>query len=81
MRHKVMLYSNGIGPIQNKHNYAKIKNTLDKVELITLREDSSKKELEKIGVNNSNIIITADPAFTLKPTTDETTDNILLKWG
>lgn len=78
---KVMLYSNGIGPIQNKHNYAKIKNTLDKVELITLREDSSKKELEKIGVNNSNIIITADPAFTLKPTTDETTDNILLKMG
>lgn len=80
-RTKVMLYSNGIGPIQNKRNYRKVKKILDKVDLITLREQSSKDELEKIGVSNPNVIVTADPAFTLKPTNDETVNKILRKMG
>lgn len=78
---KVMLYANGIGPVHNKHNYSKIRKTLDGVDLITLRENSSKLELEKIGVNNSNIMITADPAFTLEPASIEKTDSILNEVG
>lgn len=82
VRHtKVMLYSNGIGPIQNKHNFRKVKRILDKVDLITLREQSSKDELDKLGVSNPNIIVTADPAFTLKPTNAETVNKILRKMG
>lgn len=82
LRHtKVMLYSNGIGPIHNKHNYPKVKKALDKVDLITLRERSSEEELEKIGVDNPNISVTADPAFTLKPTSDETVNRIMRKIG
>lgn len=77
----VMLYANGIGPIQNKHNYKKICKSLDKVNLITLREESSKHELQKIGVNNPNILVTADPAFTLEPISLEKTDNILNQIG
>lgn len=78
---KVMMYANGIGPVKNKHNYAKIKAALSDVDLITLREESSESELKKIGVKNDNIMITADPAFTLKPTTDETVNSILIKTG
>ncbi len=78
---KVMLYSNGIGPIENKRNYGKIKDALDRADLITLRESSSVDELKKIGVTNPNITVTADPAFTLRPTTDENTDSILIKTG
>lgn len=78
---KVMLYSNGIGPIRNKHNYGKIKSVLNNVDLITLREESSREELYKMGVTNPNVKVTADPAFTLKPTTDETVDALLMKSG
>lgn len=78
---KVMLYANGIGPIQNKRNYKKVRKVLNKVDLITLREQSSKNELERLGVTNPNIIVTADPAFTLKPTSDETVIKLLRKIG
>ncbi len=78
---KVMLYSNGIGPILNKRNYPKIRKVLDRVECITLRERSSLAELEKIGVRNQNITVTADPAFTLTPAADDAVDEILQKSG
>lgn len=78
---KVMLYANGIGPIQNKHNYTKVRKALDEAELITLREQSSADELKAIGVRNSNIMVTADPAFTLKATSDETVNRIMRKMG
>lgn len=76
---KVMLYANGIGPINNKRNYKRIRKVLDKVDLITLREESSKKELEAIGVVNPNVIVTADPAFTLAPVDDDIVDGLLSK--
>lgn len=78
---KIMLYANGIGPIQNKRNYPKVRKALNKVDLITLREQSSVDELKKIGVTNPNILVTADPAFTLKPTNDETVNRIMRKIG
>ena len=78
---KVMLYSNGIGPILNKRNYAKIRQTLNRAECITLRENSSLEELERIGVSNPNTMVTADPAFTLQPAGDDIVDNILKSCG
>ncbi len=77
----VMLYANGIGPILNHRNYPRIRHALGKAELITLREKSSLDELKKIGVENPKITVTADPAFTLRPTTEETADEILKESG
>lgn len=74
---KVMLYANGIGPITNPHNHKKVKDTLNRVDLITLREHSSLNELQKIGVNQDKITVTADPAFTLMPVDDERVGEIL----
>ncbi len=63
---KVMLYSNGIGPLEKKSNIKKTRKILDKVSLITLRDERSLTELDNIGVKNNHVIVTADPALELK---------------
>lgn len=59
---KVMLYANGIGPIK-KENIKITKKILNKVDLITLREEMSLAELKKIGVDKPKILVTADSVF------------------
>ena len=59
---KVMLYANGIGPIK-KENFKITKRILNKIDLITLREELSLAELKKIGVDKPQIIVTADSVF------------------
>ena len=67
LKRKVMLYANGIGPLKSFKNIEKTKNILNEVDLITLRDENSQKELESIGVNKPEVHITADPAFLLEP--------------
>ena len=62
---KTMLYANGIGPITKKINRQLASKILNKVDVITLRDDKSDEELRSMGVTNPEIVITADPAFTL----------------
>ncbi|MCC8159715.1 MAG: polysaccharide pyruvyl transferase CsaB [Oscillospiraceae bacterium] len=62
---KVMLYSNGIGPLEKKRNIARTRKILDKVDLITLRDEHSYKTLREIGVTNERVKVTADPALDL----------------
>jgi len=67
LKKKVMLYANGIGPLTVFSNIEKTKNILNTVDLITIRDEKSFKELEHIGVNKPKIELTADPAFLLEP--------------
>lgn len=76
---KVMLYANGIGPLNSFKNIEKTKDVLNQVDLITLRDEKSQKVLEQIGVSAPEIRITADPAFLLKP--DLTGKDILSNYG
>ena len=62
---KVMLYSNGIGPLEKPNNIKKTRKILDRVDLITLRDERSLNTLKEIGVENKNVIVTADPALEL----------------
>lgn len=62
---KVMLYSNGIGPLEHKKNIRITKKILDKVNLITLRDNASYDTLRAIGIENKNVVVTADPALDL----------------
>lgn len=62
---RVMLYSNGIGPILREKNRILAANILNKVDLITLRDKNSADELKKLCVNKPPIIVTADAAFNL----------------
>ncbi len=62
---KTMLYANGIGPIIKKRDRKIASWILDRVDLITLRDDRSDEELKSLGVTRPKVIITADPAFTI----------------
>lgn len=62
---KVMLYSNGVGPVNGRFNKKLIKFVINKVDIITLRDEFSKDELIDIGVKKPEIHVTADPAFSL----------------
>lgn len=72
----VMVYANGIGPINGSINRLLTKRILNKVDLITLRDEDSKKYLEDMKVKNKNIYVTADPVFTLDPANESRIDDI-----
>lgn len=78
---KVMLYSNGIGPLERKKNIARTKKILDRVNLITLRDERSYKTLREIGIENKNVKVTADPALDLDIAEEEIGRRILLDEG
>ncbi len=75
----VMVYANGIGPINRSINRVLTRNILNKVDLITLRDEDSKIFLEELGVKNENVHVTADPVFNLKPTDRSMVIKILKK--
>lgn len=62
---KTMLYANGIGPIVKKTNRFLATKILNKVDIITLRDDKSDEELKSLGIKKPKVTITADPAFTI----------------
>ncbi|HCC07710.1 MAG TPA: polysaccharide pyruvyl transferase CsaB [Clostridiales bacterium] len=62
---KVILYSNGIGPIIGKFNLKLTSKIIDNVDVITFREESSKEFLEGIGVKKPKMLITTDAVFGL----------------
>ncbi len=62
----VMIYAQGIGPVNNLVNKKLMKWILNKVELITVRDNSSKELLENLGVVKPSIYVNSDPVFLLK---------------
>jgi len=77
----VMVYANGIGPINGKMNRFLTRRILNRVDLITLRDEESNLFLKDLGIKNKNIHVTADPVFTLEPTEEKSIDRILEKEG
>ena len=59
----VMLYANGIGPVDKPRNRRRVKKVVSRVDVITLREESSREELLRIGVSGPEMHVTADPVF------------------
>ncbi len=78
---KVMLYANGIGPINNSANHKKINRVLNRVDMITLRDTSSLDELSRFGVDKPQIKVTADPSFNLVPSGKDETAALLEENG
>ena len=75
-----MLYANGLGPISDK-NVPKVTRVLNKVDLITLRENISMNEIRRCKITKPRVEVTADPAFLLKPCSDERADELLKSFG
>lgn len=78
---KVMLYGNGIGPLERKSSRKLVCKYLNRVDIITLRDDQSDKLLSEIGVTKPKIVITADPAFTLNFTGKEKDTELFAQTG
>lgn len=77
----VMLYANGFGPVTSRVGRAACRWTLDRVTLITLRDQCSLRELEKLGVGRPPMLVTPDPVFLLEPAPREVVEGILRREG
>ena len=62
----VMLYAIGAGPLVDPAAQKAVRECLEHVEVITVRERSAQQALEEAGVHRE-ITVTADPALLLKP--------------
>ena len=67
----VMLYANGIGPVNKPANRRRVRRAVERAALVTLRDRSSAKELQEMGVTRSDLHVTADPVFNLPPASEE----------
>lgn len=78
---KVLIYSQGIGPINRKINRYLTQWILNKVDEITVRDEKSKEELLNMGVTNPSIYVTADPVINLPKGDLKLGEKILKKEG
>lgn len=76
----VMLYANGIGPVNNQKNRNNVAKILNKVDLITLRDELSLEEIKKMGVK-ANALVTADPALSMEGIDSKTSRELLENEG
>lgn len=81
LKKSVVLYAGSIGPFRNKFYEILGRYIINKVDLVTLREETSFEYLKKIGVNKPPMYVTADLAFALQPAPLERAKEILLSEG
>ena len=74
---KIFIYANGVGPVfGEKHEQAVVK-ALSLADRITFREPQSIDYVASLGFDRTKITLSADPALTLSPATNERIDYIL----
>lgn len=66
MNNKVVMLSQGIGPIINENSKKLLQSTLDLVDYITVRDRHSKEFLESIGMDKNKISLSTDPVINLR---------------
>lgn len=62
----VMLYAIGAGPLKDSSAQNLVRDVLNEVEVITVRERGAQSLLESVGVSRE-IVVTADPALLIRP--------------
>ncbi|MHC2994766.1 MAG: polysaccharide pyruvyl transferase CsaB [Candidatus Atribacteria bacterium] len=80
VRVPVMIYAQGIGPVSKQINKKLMKWILNKVDLITVRDNSSKELLENLGVVKPSICVNSDPSFLLRRKDTKDTIDIIDKY-
>lgn len=76
---KTMIYANGIGPLNKKSNRRLTKAVVNQVDVITLREELSYKEIQNLNIEKPRVFLTADPAVTIEAEVKEEIDEIFAK--
>lgn len=79
---KVMMYGCGIGPVIRPSNRRRTARVINRcVDIITLREPESREELKRLGVSGPEVILSADPALILSPSSDSETESAMISNG
>ncbi len=79
---QVDMYGCGIGPVAGKKNVNLVRRVLDSsVDMITLREPDSLRELTGYGVSGPQIRLSSDPALVLPPAGAQETERFLQSQG
>ena len=60
---RVMIYANGIGPIEREKNRIRAAEAVASADYISVREDASREELIRMGIPAERIHVSADPVF------------------
>ena len=79
---KVLMYGCGIGHVSRRRNRRIAARILDKnANIITLRDEISRRELSDMGVTRPDIRLSADPAMSLSPLPVQDADAFLERSG
>ncbi len=78
---KVMLYANGIGPVNKKINRRRVKAVINNVDYITLRDEDSYEELLKLGVKKPPKAVAADAVFSIADENQQKATELLERYG
>jgi colanic acid/amylovoran biosynthesis protein len=73
----IICYAQSMGPFKCRLSSLLAKHVLNKVDVISVREEISYNHLMEVGITKPSIYITADPAFLLEPVSTEVTSKIL----
>jgi colanic acid/amylovoran biosynthesis protein len=77
LKKPVVIWAQSLGPFRSKLTSWLVRFTLNRVALITVREEISLSHLRQLGVGAPPIHLTADPAFVLEPAPRERAKEIL----
>ncbi|MDU2063549.1 MAG: polysaccharide pyruvyl transferase CsaB [Sporomusaceae bacterium] len=77
----VMLYAQGIGPVQKPLARAVMRRIGNQVDLITVRDEGSREELVELGINKPPVYVTADPVLAMHPVDKQIGRTILRRYG
>ncbi len=77
LRKPVVICAQSVGPFRTRLTRFVAKFVINKVSLVTLREEVSEKYLRGLGINKPLVAVTGDFAFLLEPVSHEETSRLL----
>lgn len=78
---RVMIYSNGIGPVYGNGNIDKVKNALESADVITLRDGMTVEKAKRIGIDERRLALSYDPAVLLSPALPPLEKHAVMKYA
>jgi len=81
LRKKVLVFSQGIGPLKKDYNRKMFTRIINKVKMISVRDEISVEELKTLKIYKPEIMVTTDPVFMLQSMPEEVGRNILEESG
>jgi polysaccharide pyruvyl transferase CsaB len=74
---KLMLYANGLGPLVSEESRKLAAGIIRDADYVSLRESKSVELAAELGIHPQNLVLSADPAFLLKPAEPEWVNYII----